>query len=158
VQDRFVNLIPAVVFIVLAGLMAYYLLMKEEPKVYQEFRTSWRNGIDDLIVSRIAMRFFLVGAACVLAITVFYFLPVPDRSEMPLPYRLLLGVFGIVAAITVNFLYWGMWRYWYKFDASDKGIKRASFGLMLVGFFWGSAIYCFIFYMPQTLRKHKLGA
>jgi len=155
VQDRFVNLIPAIVLIVLAGSMSYYLLMKDEPRLYREFRASWRNGVDDLIVSRVALRFFLSGVVCVVAITVFHFLPIPERSEMSFQYKFFLGMFGIVAAITVNFLYWGMWRYWYKFDESDKWIKRAAFALMLLGFFWGSAVYYFTFYIPQVQRKQK---
>lgn len=110
-QDRFVNLIPAIVLIVLAGLIAYYLLMKDEPKVYQKFRTFWLRGIDELIFSRVALRLFLVGVVCVVAMTVFLFLPIPDQSGMPFQYKVLLGVFGIIAGITVNFLYWGMWRY-----------------------------------------------
>jgi hypothetical protein len=154
--ERFETIIPATILIVLAGIGAYYLLLKEEPPAYREFQASWRNAIDTFIVSRAAVKLFLVGTLCVIALTSLRFRPWPDLSQMPFPYKLISGILGLIVALGVNFLFFGMWRYWYRFDDSPKAIKFASFALMLGGFFWGSTIYYFIFYLPQIRRRPTL--
>ena|ERR1700674_2490724 len=150
--ERFMSLIP---IIILAGWIAFFILWKKSRR-YQQFRTYRRNNMDRLLVSRGGMRFFLVGIVCVIAITILLFLSPPDSSKMPLSNRLLWGIFGIIAPVTILGLFFGMWRYWVKFDDSGKWLKRTSFVLLLVGFWWGSAVYYFIVYLPQFYQRQKL--
>ena len=73
-------------------------------------------------------------------------------------YKLLAGIYAITLSIGLLGIFFGMWRYWAKIDDSKKWIKRASFVLLLLGFWWGSAIYCFIVYLPQVRRRQRLEA
>ena len=104
------------------------------------------------------MRFFFVGILFVVATTVISYVPPRDPSKMPLLYRVPWGMFGIFAPVALIGLFLGMWRYWVKFDDSGKWIKRASFVLLLVGFWWGSAVYYFMVYLPQLRRRPTLEA
>src|SRR5579862_1443080 len=95
---------------------------------------------DDWLTTRLTNRLFLVSALCVLAFTVEYLLKI-DPAKMPFWQGLPFGLTGIVEPFGIIFLWLGMWRYWIRLDESSPWAKRASFVLLLVGFFWGSLIY-----------------
>jgi hypothetical protein len=67
--------------------------------------------------------------------------------------RLPWGILGVVGPIGLFFLWLGMWRYWVRLDSSRVWVKRIWFPVLLFGFWWGSVLYFFSIYLPQTLRR-----
>jgi hypothetical protein len=73
-----------------------------------------------------------------------------------------LGLFkdiaGGVAAAGTLFIWFGMWRYWARVDSHSKWLKRLSFFVLLIGFWWGSCLYFFCGYLPEVLRRTRAEA
>jgi hypothetical protein len=107
---------------------------------------------DDWLTTRLTNRLFLLSALCVLAFTVEYLLKI-DPAKMSFWQRLPFGLTGIVLPFGIIFLWLGMWRYWVRLDNSGPWAKRASFVLLLFGFWWGSLIYYFAVYRPQLNHR-----
>lgn len=110
---------------------------------------------DDWLTSRRTNKFFLLSALCVLGVTIEYFLKI-DTSKMSFWRRLPFGLTGIVEPFGLIFIWLGMWRYWVRLDDSNVWIKRGSFLLLLIGFWWGSVVYYFSVYLPQMARLRKV--
>jgi len=71
---------------------------------------------------------------------------------MPLPQRLAWAIVGMVA-ISMAFLWLGMWRYWVRLDNSGVFTKRIWFVILLFGLCYESCLYYFFVYCPQIARK-----
>lgn len=110
---------------------------------------------DDWLTSRRTNKLFLLSALCVLGVTIEYFLKI-DTSKMSFWQRLPFGLTGIVEPFGLIFIWLGMWRYWVRLDDSSVWLKRGSFLLLLIGFWWGSVIYYFSVYLPQMARLRKV--
>jgi hypothetical protein len=109
---------------------------------------------DNWLTSTWTRRLFFLSALCVLVFTTEYFLKI-DTSKMSFWQRLPFGLTGIVEPFGIIFIWLGMWRYWVRLDNSTRWLKRTSFLLLLVGFWWGSLIYYFAVYIPQVSRRRK---
>ncbi len=109
---------------------------------------------DDWLVTRQAVKLFLVSAVYLLALTPV-FLGRIDIAHMSLWMRLVWDILGAVGAVAVFFLWIGMLRYWIRIDRSKKWIRRLSFVVLLLGFWYGACLYCFAVYTPQVLRKER---
>jgi len=105
---------------------------------------------DDWIVTRRAAKFFLVSTILVVVLTVLLG-PLQTAKVTPL-IRILGGILGITGALGTIFLWLGMWRYWSRIDNSNAWLKRFWFLVLLVGFWWGSCLYCWFAYLPQVFR------
>ena len=114
----------------------------------------WTSFTDDWLVSRQAVRLFLISAVLVLLLTPTFFGWV-DTSKMALFQRLPWGVLGIVGSIGLLFLWFGMWRYWLRLDHSSVWNKRLWFIVLLFGFWWGSCLYFFFSYLPGVARRAR---
>jgi hypothetical protein len=105
---------------------------------------------DDWLVSRRAVKLFLVAALFVLG-TIPIFLGKIDPAKLAFWMNFPLGIGGILGPISVFFLWIGMWRYWIRLDNSSKLAKQVSFFLLLFGMFYGSVIYYFLVYRSQVM-------
>jgi hypothetical protein len=105
---------------------------------------------DDWLVSRQAVKLFLLAALLDLG-TIPIFLGKIDPAKLPFWQRLPLGIEGILAPISIFFLWIGMGRYWIKLDNSTKLAKVVSFILLLFGMFYGTVLYYFFVYRPQVV-------
>ncbi len=100
-----------------------------------------------------AMKVFFLSALCVIALTLEYNLDTSKASHLQ---HHLWDVLGALEAIGILFLWLGMWRYWTRVDDSNRSAKRLWFIVLLIGFWWGSALYYFLAYLPQTIRRKGL--
>jgi hypothetical protein len=112
--------------------------------------TAWVE--DDWLFSPIASKLFFLATLCVVALTLEYNL---DITRAPQWQKQLWDVAGIIEAVGVLSLWLGMWRYWSRVDDSKRRIKRLWFFVLLIGFWWGSALYYFFQYLPQTWRRRS---
>ena len=117
----------------------------------------WDWYKDEWLVGRQAARLFLVSALLVLAMTPV-FLGKVNTAKMAFFERLPWGILGVLGPIALFFIWIGMWRYWVRIDPSGLWTKRMWFVLLLVGFWWGSCLYCFFVYLPQTYRRSRMEA
>jgi uncharacterized BrkB/YihY/UPF0761 family membrane protein len=117
----------------------------------------WTWFRDKWLMTRRAAGYFIVSAVLVLGVTPM-FLGRIDTSKMSFLERLPWGILGMVGPIAVFFLWIGMWRYWVRLDDSKPMQKRLWFVILLVGFWWGSCLYCFFVYLPQIFRRVKAEA
>jgi hypothetical protein len=106
---------------------------------------------DDWIVSPTANRLFFFSVLFTLGL-VPVVLDHVDIENMSFWPRLLLTITSMIGVVAILFLWFGMWRYWMRLDRSTKWLKRASFLLLLIGFWYGSSIYYFFVYLPQVSR------
>ncbi len=117
----------------------------------------WNLYKDDWLVTRQASRLFVLSTVIVLAMTPI-FEGWLDPKKMTFWTRLPWGILGIIGPIALFFLWIGMWRYWVRVDSSSAWAKRFWFLVLLIGFWWGSCLYCFSAYLPQVLRRHRAEA
>ena len=104
---------------------------------------------DDWLVSRRAVKLFLLATIFVVA-TIPIFFGLMDPTKLPVWTGLPVSIEGLLGAISIFFLWIGMWRYWIRLDNSSKPAKLVSFLLLLFGMFYGSVLYYFFVYRPQV--------
>jgi uncharacterized BrkB/YihY/UPF0761 family membrane protein len=109
---------------------------------------------DDWLVSRLSMKLFFLSALLVIAMTPV-FMGVIDTNKMTFLQRLPWGILGVVGPLGLFFLWLGMWRYWVRLDDSKRWMKRVSFAVLLIGFWWGSVLYFFLVYLPRMIRRRS---
>lgn len=115
----------------------------------------WTGFKDNWLVTRQAAILFLVSTFFVIALTPVL-LGLIDTDGMRFWARLPWGVLGVLGPIALFFLWFGMWRYWVRLDNANRWVKRIWFLLLLVGFWWGSCLYCFLVYLPQVFRRTRV--
>ena len=114
----------------------------------------WNMFKDDWLITRPAARLFLASTFLVLALTPV-FLGRVVTTNMPLWMRIPWGILGVVGPFALFFLWIGMWRYWVRVDNSRVYSKRLWFLILLLGFWYGSCIYCYFVYLPQVMRASR---
>lgn len=114
----------------------------------------WKMFGDKWLTTRGAAKLFFLGTLLVpaLAIQVFGGIVVP---QLPRWERTLWGMLDIAIAAGGIFLWFGMLRYWMRFDDSRVFAKRIWFPIVLLGAVWGSFLYYYCVYLPQVLRAWK---
>ena len=117
----------------------------------------WTWFKDEWLITRQAAKLFFLSTLLVLAL-----IPVSlgkiHTNTMSFWVRLPWGILGILGPIALFFLWFGMWRYWVRIDRSGRWAKRAWFVVLLVGFWWGSCLYCLFVYLPRVLRRARVEA
>lgn len=114
----------------------------------------WNWFKDEWLITRKAAKLFLVSAFFVLALTPV-FLGMIDTNKLSFWKRLPWGILGVLGPIALFFLWFGMWRYWARIDNATEWAKRVWFLVLLIGFWWGSCLYCFFVYLPQVFRRTR---
>jgi len=117
----------------------------------------WNWFEDDWLATRRAAWLFLVSTFLVLALTPVL-LGKFDTKAMSFWARLAWGILGVLGPIALFFLWFGMWRYWARIDNASRWAKRMWFLVLLVGFWWGSCVYCYFVYLPQVFRRARVEA
>jgi hypothetical protein len=114
----------------------------------------WIKYIDDWLVTRQAVNFFVVSAVCSLALTPIL-LGWVHLAEMSFWIRIPWAILTIIGPIGLVSVYFGMWLYWVRVDHSAVWAKRLWFVIPLLGPWYGNCLYCFFVYLPQVLRKTR---
>jgi len=113
----------------------------------------WNWYTDEWLVGRQAAKLFFVAIVFVIAALPVFLGLIEDPAKMSFPPRLAWTIVGIVATISVPFLWLGMWRYWVRLDNSGVLAKRIWFVILLFGLCYASCLYYFLVYRPQIARK-----
>jgi hypothetical protein len=113
---------------------------------------------EEWLITRRADKLFLLSVILTLALTPIFPLNLIDFTRLSgwsrVPWNLLV-IFGTPAL----FLLWfGMWRYWMLVDDSNRRVKRFWFFVLLLGFWYGSCLYCVTVYRSQIKRMRAAGA
>lgn len=105
----------------------------------------WERVGDEWFGAKRARRLFSAAAALVVTGTAVLCFPIP--AEPRFAVKLVLGLAGVLAGLSVFFLWSGMWQYWIRRDPSSRLARRAWFVILLVGFWYGAVAYCLCVYL-----------
>ena len=108
----------------------------------------WRRIGDKWLVSRSASAAFALAAVIILGMTVAIITTEPHRVGSVV--QSFLGIGGMLAAVSVFFLWGGMWHYWERFDSSSLGARRAWFFALVFGLWYGAILYYLFAYLPRA--------
>lgn len=114
----------------------------------------WRRIGDTWLVSKSAAAAFAVSAVVILGMTVA--IVTTEPQSVGLVVQFFLGIGGVLAAISVFFLWGGMWHYWGKCDPSSLAARRAWFFALVFGLWYGAVLYYLIVYLPKVLRMDAI--
>jgi hypothetical protein len=81
-----------------------------------------------------------------------------DLTKSSLSVRTSVTIFYMLATCALLFLWFGMWAYWVRLDDSKTYSKRLWFLVLLLGFWYGSCLYCYFVYFPQVIRRNRVRA
>jgi hypothetical protein len=95
---------------------------------------------------------FAIAAVILLAVTPSM-IGVLKVNDVGVLSRIVWGSAGVLGSLSVFFLWSGMWRYWTRIDESSKAGRRFWFCILLVGLWYGAALYYALIYVPQV-RKY----
>src|SRR4029077_2367924 len=108
----------------------------------------WRRIGDDWPVSKSASASFALSALIIIAMTAAFVLAEPQ--DLSVLRDILWGTGGVLAAVSVFFLWGGMWQYWIRCDSSSHAARRAWFFVLFVGLWYGAILYYALVYVPRT--------
>jgi hypothetical protein len=112
----------------------------------------WLWFKDNWLITREAARLFAISTLLVLA-SIPFFLGKVETQAMSFWTRLPWGILFLFGPIAIFFLWFGMWRYWARIDWTSGSARRMWFVILLIGFWWGSCLYCVFVYLPQVYGK-----
>ena len=115
------------------------------------FNFFWERQGNAWLVSRTASRMFAVSAAVIVTLTLILLMAPPDESS--LGSRILWGIGGVALALSIFFLWSGMWRFWSRLDRSSQTIRRLWFAILVVGLWFGGVLYYVCVYYPWFRRN-----
>lgn len=96
---------------------------------------------------------FALSAAIIIGMTLMLVLAPPANPGAL--GRVIWGTGGVLFALSMFFLWSGMWRFWTKFDESSRWIRRVSFILLVVGIWYGAVVYYLLVYLPATSKQKQ---
>jgi len=109
------------------------------------------NFGDRWLVSRQARTLFLCSTVLVLLLSLPLFGWVSSDPFQHIPW----SIVAMIGVVGMFFLWFGMWRYWYRIDNSGVWSKRFWFFVLLIGFCWGGCLYFLTVYLPHVTRRGR---
>lgn len=58
--------------------------------------------------------------------------------------------FGAISLVLLTLLWLGMWWHWLMIGRARSTARKTWFAILLCSFWWGSAIYYLLVYLPAT--------
>lgn len=101
------------------------------------------------LVSKTASRLFGAASALTVATTPLQLGLEPPSSSLTSSINLLFAIFRAAGALSIIFLWGGMWRHWAQCNTSTRAIKRLWFCVLLFGLWWGAVLYYLVAYLRQ---------
>jgi hypothetical protein len=114
------------------------------------FSFIWNKLSDEWLGTSRASLLFIACSVFTLAL-IPVFLGLISGKGGSLLFQACWGSIGVLGAPATIFLWIGMWKYWARVDRSRRLVKRFWFIVLLVGFWYGSVLYCYFVYLPRTL-------
>jgi hypothetical protein len=115
----------------------------------------WTWFKDEWLITRQAAKLFFTSAILVLASVPVVLGWKIDIEKMSFWPRVPFAIYFVLLPIAIFFLWFGMWRYWVRIDHASRRDRRMWFVILLVGFWWGSCLYCLFVYLPQTFNRAR---
>ena len=112
------------------------------------FRFFWNRISDEWLLSRRAAFCFGIASVIVIALTPILWGGIGSETNNWL-MNLLWAVVGIVGALSLVFVWTGMWQYWLRLDSSSKSVRRMWYFALIVGFWYGAILYYLLAYLIQ---------
>ncbi len=111
----------------------------------------WSRLNDEWLVSRRASAYFAASTVVIAAMSTVWFVKIPIQDSGPLS-RCFWAIVGVLAAVSIFFLWGGMWRYWMRHDSS-KISERVWFVLLVFGAWYGAVLYYLLVYLPTRRER-----
>jgi len=107
----------------------------------------WKRFSDAWLVSKHASRLLGLSAFIIVGMSIIL---VANRTQAWISDGgAFLGAGGVLAAVSVFFIWGGMWRYWMICDSSSLA-RRLWFAVMVFGLWYGAIIYYALVYLPRA--------
>ena len=65
--------------------------------------------------------------------------------------------FGAVSLVLLMLLWFAMWWHWLVIDCHHSSARKIWFAILLCSFWWGSAIYYLLVYLPSNFPPYLAG-
>jgi hypothetical protein len=108
----------------------------------------WKRLDDGWLMSKNASVLFALSALVIIGMTIVLSSNI-DFQNLGLLSNILGGMGGVLAALSIFFLWGGMWRYWIRCDFSPTSSRRFWFMVLLVGMWFGAIVYYAFVYVRQ---------
>lgn len=112
----------------------------------------WRRISDEWLLSRSASVLFFLCSITILGMSSIFLTDFESRT-FGLLGNVLLAVAGMSGAVSVFFLWGGMWRYWIGCDSSTSPVRRIWFLVLVVGLWYGAILYFGAVYLMQRHQR-----
>ena len=113
----------------------------------------WKWLPDRAVVSLTSAILFGLASSIIVVVTVIT-AEVNRRDDVFLHKDAILALAGALAALSVVFLWGGMWTYWVDWDTSPTATKRLWFVIMVCGVWYGAIAY----FLAVYVRTRKSNA
>ena len=114
------------------------------------FPRLWNLIGDQWLISKAAVRIFAIAASLAVVVPALVYLDmVRDTGALS---QVFWATAGVLTALSIFFLWSGMWRFWNKFDQSSRVARRIWFLVVLFGFWYGTVLYFIFVYLRQSSR------
>jgi hypothetical protein len=107
----------------------------------------WRWISDEWLISKSASLCFGLSVLVIVWMSVVIVSGL-EPEAVGATANVLLGVGGVLGAISVFFLWGGMWRYWARHSSQSPRARGAWFFVLLVGAWYGAILYYSFVYLP----------
>lgn len=114
------------------------------------FQRTWGRVSYEWLVSKTASRLFGAASALTVATTPLQLGLEPPRSSLTSSINLLFTIFGVAGALSIVFLWGGMWRHWLLSNSPSRATKRIWFCVLLFGIWWGAVLYYLMAYLRHA--------
>ena len=113
----------------------------------------WNRMSAEWLSSRGAAVLFSCSTLLVIALIPVSPLGIVNVGQLSGLSRLAWDILAVVGTMGLFFLWFGMWKFWSHVDNSTRTAKRAWFVVLLLGFWYGSCLYCWFVYLPFVARR-----
>jgi hypothetical protein len=112
----------------------------------------WKRISEDWLQSRTASVLFALSAGMIVGMTGVWFGYVHVSETAPIQ-NIFLGVAGALSALSIFFLWGGMWSFWLRCDTSRRTVRRLTFLLLAIGIWYGAILYYLLIYLPGIRKR-----
>lgn len=112
----------------------------------------WERVRDEWLFSHKAQVIFIFSSVVSVVVSTILFVN-SDAEPVTFLGKVAFGLSGAVCALTAICICSGMMRFWVKVDQSSTIVHRIWFVAMLIGLWYGAAVYCFLVFLPQAKRR-----
>jgi hypothetical protein len=114
------------------------------------FPRLWDLIGDQWLMGKTAPRIFAIAAILTVVVpTLVAFDVLQDTGALS---QVFWAIAGVLTALSIFFLWSGMWRFWRKVDQSSRFARRTWFFVLLFGFWYGAVLYFIFVYLRPSSR------